>query len=105
MMGYQSALEWLGGAGAFTVMTGGRIMRAGDNLLILKFPRPGAGKPNYCEIEYMPGPDLYKMTFKSVHGINAKTLVEEDGIYGDSVKGFFESTTGLYLSVPKIRRA
>jgi hypothetical protein len=63
-----------------------------------KFSNKVVSKPNYCEIRYNRGQDLFEMSLKRITNLQVKVLQEETGLYTDQLKPIFEKSTGLYLS-------
>ena len=90
-----------GGIGQIAMMTGAKnFLTHSDQCggLSFQFPRPAAGKPNFVRVT-LTGMDTYTVEFGSRHGLNYRVLSTVEDVYAESLRGVFESATGLYLSL------
>lgn len=93
-------LRQLGGSSRLVAMLGANTFTShpdGLGGLSFKFPNP-SGKPNYCKIVLDPD-DTYTMTLGLIRGMNYRVVKEESGLYSEDLKGMFERTTGLRMSL------
>ena len=79
-------------------MTGGSFSYS-DEKETLYFTFKGSRKCKYLAMKYDSGSDLFNMTFSKQVKYELKTVKEFTRIYCDMVRGIFEETTGLYLSL------
>jgi hypothetical protein len=94
----QTILHQVGGMGRLVAMLGAKDFLAYPNGVAFKFAVAGAGKPNYVKILLEPS-DTYSVEFGRLRGRDYKVIKAFDGVYADSLRRLFESTTGLYLSL------
>ena len=78
-------------------MIGAKQLVADTNKLMFKVGR-NANKINHITIE-LTADDLYKMTFRYIHGMNITVRAEHEGIYCDMLNQMIEKETGLYTSL------
>ena len=90
----QQILNQLGG-NKFIAMTGATCI-SDNNTLIAKFK--GSKVANIMYITHNPM-DTYEVKICKFHGMNVKTISEISGAYSDMLKPFFESVTGLRVSL------
>lgn len=88
-------LQQLGGGSRVKIMTGAKRFIAADNGLLI-----GLTRGLYVQIS-LTALDLYDAhTFKVKRGTLDRVVKnEETGLYNDQIKKWFETSTGLYLSL------
>lgn len=91
-------VEQLGGAGKLEAMTGAYNFTARDENT-LQFNFKASKKANKIIIEYLPGEDLYNVTFFLIRNLKFSIVAEYKSIYNHQLIPLFEKTTGLYLSL------
>ena len=94
-------LKQMGGWRRISAMTGAKqviIEKDGMGGASFKFSNNARGMPNHVKI-ILEADDTYTVTFSRVRGMSFKKLKELEGIYASQLKGIFERTTGLYLSL------
>lgn len=85
----------LGGRNRLEVMIGAYNFFACGNSFGFRFK--GCPRVNFCRIDYLPGPDLYRMVLLKYP--NVDPVVEYENIYCDQLVELFEDDTGLFLSL------
>jgi len=94
----QEIAAQLGGARRLKIMTGADLYSDNENRTLIIRTRVRGAKANYIRIR-LTSMDLYDMEFFKGHGGSLKPIAEFSGIYNDQLKGIFERTTGLRLSL------
>lgn len=69
-----------------------------DNVGTLRFKFKGSKVANWIKIS-LNSMDLYDVEFIKIHGTKMTIVKEFNNVYNDQLKGIFEKTTGLYLSL------
>lgn len=94
----ETIVQQLGGMGKLRAMVGAKDFAYSDDSLTFAFK--GYRKANVVSIKLTPM-DLYEVIFikYSSKTFETKQVAEFGYVYGDQLKGVFESTTGLYLSL------
>ena len=89
----------LGGAGQLRAMLGTTLMAVDENSVCFNFRM--CRRANRCRVTYVPGLDLYSMDFYLLNARKAtcKLVESYSQVYADQLKGLFESTTGLRMSL------
>ena len=82
------------GGNRFVVMTGAKNILGGKNLLQLRFPNTGKGKPNSLRIELQPN-DTYVVKFHRIRGRNIDLISEHEGVFASDLQRLFTAQTGL----------
>jgi len=95
----ETLLQQLGGAGMLRAMLGTKAILVDGNSVTFDFRM--VRKANRCKVTYQPGLDVYRVEFYLVRANRAIcNLVESfDLVYADQLRGLFESTTGLRMSL------
>ncbi len=89
-------LNQMGGSGRLAAMVGARdFVNTGRGL---RFRFQGCKAANVCHI-VLDADDTYTVEFYSIRGINVRKVSEESGHFCDTLRPYFETVTGLYLSL------
>jgi hypothetical protein len=96
----RTILDQLGG-GRFQVMTGAKDFTATSDGLTFRLPgKPGFVKDGITHVRITLTPlDEYTVDFLRARGTSVKTIATVDGVYCDTLRAVFESTTGLRTSL------
>ena len=84
------------------VMTGAKVMRDGDNRLVIKLPASLKPKSNLVAITYVPGRDTYEVRFSKLGRaptFKEQVVYEAEDVYADQLRPMFEQYTGLRASL------
>ena len=90
-------IQQLGGMGKLKAMVGASQFSALTKYE-LAFKFKGSGMTNCVKIT-LNALDLYDIEFFRIRGSNIKPVASFLGVYAESLRGLFEETTGLYLSL------
>ena len=93
----EAMAESLNGAKG-AMMTGGKFSSNGETLYF-RFKARARNNSNLVVMSYDKGQDLFNMAFKRIDKRGLKEIKHYESIYGEDVRGIFESETGLYLSL------
>ena len=98
-----NTLALLGGR-RFLTMTGAKVLGSGTTLVVQLPRRTAKNGITHCLFEYLPGTDLYGVTFERRSIRNGKlkqTIVHAfgGGLFGEQLAEIFEHYTGLYTSL------
>jgi len=80
------------------VMIGAHSFSGDANSLTFKFKAKARNSSNCLKVTLDPS-DTYTVEFYRVRAGTVKVVKSYSDIYADSLKGLFESETGLYLSL------
>jgi hypothetical protein len=88
------------GAGRLKVMVGGKnfTFDSEERSASFRFTAKAKNKANYMKI-ILNGKDLYDIEFGYIRSMNYTVRSEVTDMYFDSMKEYFETETGLYLSL------
>lgn len=99
----QTIINQIGGKQTFFMVDAKNITYDNKtNKLMFKFMRSGKTKANWVKIMYLPGKDLYSVQFLKVFKTEVKEVTNFQDVYGDQLRGLFESTTGLRTSLTAV---
>jgi len=91
----------IGGFRSMTMIGAYDYLSDGPNALIFKFK--ASRKFNFCRIEYLPDPDLYKMILAKYNWskLDFRPIKQEifNEVYADQLQDIFSDKTGLCLSL------
>lgn len=87
----------LGGTGRISAMVGAFNMLDHGDAFSFRFK--GSRALNYCKIELDAATDTYTVTFGKVRRYELTAVQTFPMVYAAQLRGLFESTTGLYLSL------
>ena len=87
----------LGGLGILRMFIGLRSLITEESGVTLIFPKPKhKGAVNRVRIT-LNGGDLYDLEFIRTHGSKVKIVKEDNDVFAEDLKDFFERGTGLYI--------
>ena len=91
-------LEQIGGIGRLQAMLGTKFLLHDDEAITFDFK--GNRKMNRCKISYCRASDLYSVEFLKYFPskLRCQSVQQYAGVYADSLRTVFETSTGLYLS-------
>jgi len=69
----------------------------GENILKIRFT--ASRRVNYIKLEYLPGRDLYNITFYKIHGMNVKEIASYEHVYADMLHQLIQDEAKIYLSL------
>jgi hypothetical protein len=89
----------LGGPGMLRAMLGTKTIAVDESSACFDFRM--CRRFNRCKVTYSPGLDLYSVDFYLLNARKASCKLVESysQVYADQLKGLFESTTGLRMSL------
>ena len=95
----ETLIQQLGGAGQLRAMLGTTLLAVDENSVTFNFRM--CRRANHCRVTYVPGLDLYRMEFflMGARYITCKVVASFDQVYADQLRGLFENTTGLRMSL------
>ena len=87
------------GANRLKAMVGGKnfTFSSDEHFAAFKFTAKAKNKANYMKIT-LNGNDLYDVEFGYIRGMNYTVRSTVEDMYFDTLKEYFETETGLYLS-------
>ena len=88
------------GTNRLSVMVGGKHFAKSDDeqYVGFRFTAKAKNKSNYIKIT-LNGSDLYDIEFGYIRGMNYTVRSTIENMYFDQLKEYFETETGLYLSL------
>lgn len=93
----ETILATLGGR-KFMAMTGAKNFIGSDTMLMFALPKGAKDGINKCRVTLTPE-DLYDVEFFTIKGGKVIDRGSVSGVYGEDLRGVFESRTGLLTSL------
>lgn len=97
----ETIAKQMGGTGRLVAMIGANSFAFDGPSLQFRFK--AGRKFNFCRVDYNEGLDLYNVKISRVTcgklGFRETNVKMAEDMYCDQLVGFFEQTTGLYLSI------
>lgn len=96
-------ISQLGNAGQMQIMVGASFSLEENNPTGVLMNFKGNRSMNYCRITLDEGTDTYKVEFLRLRKYEFTLVKSYEDIYADQLTSLFETETGLYLSLGRIR--